>query len=86
MRRAARVDENQSPIVNGLMLLGAKVQLLHAVGQGCPDILVGWKGKNFLIEIKNPDKPAGDQKLTSDQVKWHKFWTGQKRTKYRWYI
>jgi hypothetical protein len=78
MRRAAKVDENQSDIVNGLMLFGAKVQLLHAVGQGCPDILVGFNGKNFLIEIKNPDKPKGDQKLTPDQVKWHKFWTGQK--------
>ena len=78
MRRAARVDENQSEIVNGLLYMGATVQLLHAVGQGCPDILVGWKDKNYLIEIKNPDKPKSDQKLTPEQVKWHRFWTGQK--------
>ena len=78
MRRAARVDENQSDIVAGLIYLGATVQLLHAVGQGCPDILVGWKGKNYLIEIKNPEKPKSDQKLTTDQVKWHKFWRGHK--------
>ena len=78
MRRAARVDENQSEIVQGLMKMGATVQLLHAVGQGCPDILVGYHGKNFLVEVKNPDKPKSDQQLTKDQVIWHSLWTGQK--------
>ena len=78
MRRAARVDENQSEIVQGLLYMGATVQLLHAVGQGCPDILVGFRGKNYLIEIKNPEKPKGDQRLTKDQEQWHSLWSGQK--------
>lgn len=76
MRRAGKVDSNQAAIVSGLQCLGASVQLLSAVGQGCPDLLVGWKGKNFLIEVKNLE--GRGNKLTPDQVKWHKFWNGQK--------
>lgn len=73
-----RQDANQPEIVAALQYVGATVQVLSAVGQGCPDILIGWKGQNYLVEIKNPDKPKGDQKLTPDQVKWHGWWTGQK--------
>lgn len=74
----ARVDENQSDIVQGLMYMGATVQLLHAVGQGCPDLLVGFKGRNYLLEVKNPDKDPNQQKLTKDQERWHALWSGQK--------
>ena len=41
MRRAARTDANQAEIVAALRGVGASVQPLHAVGQGCPDLLVG---------------------------------------------
>lgn len=75
MRRAARVDENQAEIVLGLRKFGASVQPLHAVGQGCPDLLVGYKG-NHLLEVKNPEKPKGDQQLTPRQVRWHEDWNG----------
>ena len=78
MRRAARIDENQPGIVKALVDMGASVQLLHAVGGGCPDLLIGWKHKNFLIEIKNPKKPKADQRLTPQQVYWHNGWAGKK--------
>jgi Holliday junction resolvase len=68
-----RVDDNQSKIVKALRDLGATVQHLHAVGKGCPDIVVGFKGKNLLLEIKDGDKKV----LTPDQVNWHKLWKGQ---------
>lgn len=77
MRRAARADENQPAIVEGLRKLGAAVQPLHTVGMGCPDLLVGYGHVNYLIEIKNPDKPKAGQQLTSDQVTWHANWQGQ---------
>ena len=77
MRRAARVDENQAEIVAGLRKFGASVQPLHAVGQGCPDLLVGFNG-NHLMEVKNPLKPKSDQQLTPRQVEWHGAWRGQK--------
>lgn len=39
--RAAKVDKNQPEIVEALRAEGAVVQHLHAVGVGCPDLLVG---------------------------------------------
>jgi len=77
MRRAAKVDDNQSDIVAVLRKLGASVQPLHAVGQGCPDLLLGYKGKNYLVEVKDGAKPPSARKLTKDQVIWHGKWHGQ---------
>lgn len=77
MRRAAKTDANQSEIVAALRKIGASVQPLHAVGQGCADILVGWRGMNTLLEIKDSAKPPSARKLTPDQVKWHEEWRGQ---------
>lgn len=77
MRRAAKVDANQSDIVCSLRAVGAMVEHLHAVGKGCPDIMVGFRGQNVLFEIKDGDKPPSQQKLTPQQVKWHDEWKGQ---------
>ena len=48
----------------------------QSVGKGCPDILVGRNGMNYLIEIKDGNKPKSAQKLTPDQVEWHEKWNG----------
>ncbi len=77
MRRAAKVDDNQREIVNALRQAACTVQLLHAVGAGCPDILVGCRGKNYLLEIKDGRKPPSQQKLTKAQKKFHRDWRGQ---------
>ncbi|WP_116082067.1 hypothetical protein [Tropicimonas sp. IMCC34011] len=77
MRRAAKVDSNQSRIVAALRKIGASVQPLHAVGGGCPDLLVGFRGLNRVIEVKDGDKPPSARKLTPDQVEWHGAWRGQ---------
>lgn len=76
MRRAARIDENQRAIVQALRNSGCSVQSLVSVGKGCPDLLVGFAGDNFLIEIKNPSKPKADQQLTEAQIIWHEHWRG----------
>ena len=68
-----RVDDNQTKIVKELRAEGMTVQHLHGVHGGCPDIVVGYKGKNYMFEIKR-DKAA---KLTPDQVIWHHNWQGQ---------
>ncbi len=75
--RAAKVDRNQSEIVYALRKIGATVQHLHTIGQGCPDICVGWNGKNFLFEIKDSEKPPSQRKLTGPESAWHKAWKGQ---------
>ena len=77
MRRAAKTDRNQIEIVKAFRQIGATVQVLSAVGKGCPDILVGWRGRNALIEIKDGDKPPSARALTADQIRWHGQWAGQ---------
>lgn len=46
---------------------------LCRVGHGCPDILVGLRGRNWLIEIK-----AGSNDLTPDQRTFFAKWRGQR--------
>ena len=77
MRRAAKVDGNQSVVVRDLRSCGVSVQHLHAIGQGCPDILCGWKGRNWAFEIKDPAQPPSKRRLTDDEIDWHKAWSGQ---------
>jgi hypothetical protein len=76
MRRAAAVDANQAEIVADLRKIGCSVQPLHAVGKGCPDLLVGYRGSNVLLEVKDGQKPPSDRYLTAAQVKWHRDWRG----------
>ncbi len=76
MRRAARIDANQSGIVEVLRGMGCGVQSLAPVGGGVPDLLVGISGDNYLAEIKDGSKPPSARKLTPDQERWHKAWPG----------
>jgi len=69
--RAARVDQNQASIVKALRVAGATVQHLHKVGEGCPDLLVGFKCENYLMECKLVDTSLNDK-----QIKWHCEWRG----------
>lgn len=77
MRRIARVDANQSEIIGALIACGCSVHPLHQVGGGVPDILVGHRGRNILMEIKDGRKPPSERKLTQDQQEWHSRWRGQ---------
>lgn len=77
MRRAAKVDDNQAEIVSAFRKLGCSVQPLHAVGNGVPDLLIGFRGVNLLVEVKDGKKPPSKRKLTKDQEKWHSAWRGQ---------
>lgn len=77
MRRAAKVDDNQTQIVAALRKAGYSVCILSAVGKGVPDILVGAHGVNILMELKDGTKPRSARKLTVDEYKWHEAWQGQ---------
>jgi Holliday junction resolvase len=76
MRKAAKIDDNQKAIVNVLRQLGASVQSLAATGKGCPDLLVGYHGINYLMEVKDGDKVPSARELTIDQKHWHSIWRG----------
>lgn len=77
MRYRGRVDENQKAIAKTLRAAGCTVEFLSNQGSGCPDILVGRHQKNWLFEVKNPNKPRLDRRLTPAQVAWHLQWEGQ---------
>jgi Holliday junction resolvase len=67
-----RVDENQKTLVHTFIALGASVLNLSTVGRGCPDLLIGYKGKTVLVEIKRDSKA----KYTEPQIKFMQEWRG----------
>ena len=79
LRRAVRRDDVESGIIRALTGFGCSVQPL--TGRGVPDLLVGFRGVNVLLECKAPAKPGprGGAKaggLNDDQEKWHREWRG----------
>ena len=69
---ARRTDANQAEIVEALRMAGRKVQDLHGVGRGCPDLLVLCpSGALVLLEVKTP---AG--KLNERERDWLLEWDG----------
>jgi len=68
MRYAKRVDANQDQIVSALRAAGAYVWII-----GLPvDLLVGYKGHTFLVEVKDGAK----KRLTALQDEFFQSWTG----------
>lgn len=72
-----RLDNNQSAIVKRLRQCCVSVQSLASVGMGCPDILIGFRGQNWLFEIKNPEQVPSKRRLTPDEELWHFGWRGR---------
>lgn len=80
MRHRAKVDANQEEIVKALRSMGATVQSLATIGKGCPDILVGFRRKNVLFEIKDGSLAPSKRQLTDDEKRWQATWAGQCKT------
>lgn len=49
----------------------------HTIGKGFPDIIVGYKGLNYMIEIKDGTKQPSKRKLTADELVFHMRWKGR---------
>ncbi len=75
-RRAARTDANQTAVVSALRAAGAFVRSLASVGDGMPDLIVGFRETTLLMEVKDGHKSPSARKLTPEQVKFHAEWTG----------
>ena len=71
MRAIAKIDANQPEIVEAFRQLHCTVLLLHQVGSGCPDLLVGVNGFNVLVEVK-----TATGELTNDQKDFIAAWNG----------
>lgn len=84
LRYPRKRDDNEKDIVQALRNVGAAVT--HLDDSGVPDLLVGYHGKTFLLEVKLPTKKdgtatkrvkdGGEGELTESQVKWWKVWSG----------
>jgi hypothetical protein len=72
MRRAARVDNNLTEIVEAFRRLGCSVYVLNGV---C-DLIVGFGGLSMLVEVKDGAKSPSRRKLTPAQIKFRETWTG----------
>lgn len=68
--RLGRRDENEAPIVQALRAFGASVEYIGR--KGVPDLLVGFRGSIYLLEVKRPG-----ESLRPDQETWHRAWQGK---------
>ena len=66
MKYKARTDANHTAITKALRKIGAKVTDLSRVGGGVPDLLVFYRGRTTLLEVKTP---TGS--LNKLQQAWH---------------
>lgn len=67
-----KCDANHSEIFAALRRAMCSVVDLAAVGGGCPDLLVGRGGVNYLLEIKHEKND-----LTDSQELWFSRWRGR---------
>jgi hypothetical protein len=67
MRRAAKVDRNQSEIVKALRKIGAVV-LITSQLKNCFDILVLFQSRIYIVEIKDGELPSSARKLTGGEL------------------
>jgi len=75
-----QADGNQAAIVRDLRAVGCSVQIIEGANgtAGVPDLLVGRRGSNYLLEVKRP-KAKGQRagRLSAEQREWHLAWRGQ---------
>ena len=70
--RARRTDANHGEVAAAFERLGCSVWKVNDV----VDLVIGYGGIAFLIEVKDGTKPPSAQKLTPREEKFRKSWTG----------
>lgn len=69
---AARVDENQGEIIDALREAGASVYIIKLP----VDLIVGYKGKTMLVEIKSQKTAYGRKGPNKNQAAFMRTWEG----------
>lgn len=81
-----KADGNQKEILEGIrklnetsLLTGFQWNVISIAntqtqGGGFPDLVLGYRGTNYLVEIKNPSRKGA--KLNVKQVEFHRDWRG----------
>lgn len=75
--RARKIDDNQNLIVKQLRKMGASVAITSMIGKGFPDLVIGFRDKNYLIELKDGTKSKSRKELTVDERRFFITWRGQ---------
>ena len=70
-------DDNQPDIERGLRELGISFADTSALGRGFPDLVIGYRRRNFLIEIKDGAKVPSARRLTPAEEEFRDGWGGQ---------
>ena len=74
----SRTDKNHSALLKLIKTIpGVSIQDLGWASGGVPDTMLGFRGRNYLVEIKRPDTAPSKSKLNDAQVEWHETWRGQ---------
>jgi Holliday junction resolvase len=75
---ARRVDTTHGPIRDALRQVGATVLDTSRLGDGAPDLLVGWRGRTVAVECKTnrSTKEGGRRGETEEQRKLREGWRG----------
>lgn len=76
MRKWNRTDAPHQEIMSALRKCGATVVSLSNVGRGCPDLLVGWRKRTLLIEVKDGTSIPSKRLLTEDEIRFQLEWVG----------
>lgn len=92
MRYAAHRDKAEPAIIRALEAVGATVEQLDK--RDVPDLLVGYRGQTFILEVKSPEevrvckdvrkdgtlqlRREAAGELTDGQAKWMARWRGKK--------
>lgn len=77
MRARPRKDANHTDIVGTFRACGASVMDTASLGNGCPDIVIGYKGHSVLVEIKDGANPPSKRMLTKDEIEFMNAWRGK---------
>ena len=74
--RRHRADGNQVALVKFIRSMGASFQ--HTPVPGGLDGIIGYRGVDVRVEIKDPSKPPSHRKLTPAEAKTISEWRGHK--------
>lgn len=77
MRYARKRDGNHSAIAKTFERMGCTVLDTSSIGlAGFPDLVVGFRQTNHLVEVKNPETRYGRAGLNEAQSAFNRHWNG----------
>lgn len=73
IKSLGRRDGNETELVQGLRDCACDVYFLNWPA----DLIVGVAGRNYLLEIKDPEQPLSKRRLTNAEQQFFDSWRGQ---------